>query len=400
MDSLATATFLISAPAAPALDWLTPLSFSPADVPRLLAALRKDYSSEESLALLSLAQQRRKASGRIDQAEQLFFIDQADEQASSSLAARRRAEKLHRLAPSGPILELGCGIGADTIELARLRPVIAFEKDEARLLLARTNCQRLGLQVDFRLGDWLSQELPAAAAAYLDPSRRHDGRRRLRPDDWDPPLGQALARLKSLPTVVKAAPGIRDGELPANCQVEFVGFDRTCPEAVLWCGFGLTGRLASLHTESGWLEIEGDLDPAPTGGLEGMSFLFEPQPALVRARALTGLCQSLDAHLVDAEIAYLVGPRQVEGELFSTFFIEAVLPAREKILRAEIRQRQIGQLEIKKRGVELDPDQFRKRLKPSGPNRGVLLLFRKGRGRLAVLARRAGKMTDSPKGPA
>ncbi|MCA9797542.1 MAG: methyltransferase domain-containing protein, partial [Candidatus Eremiobacteraeota bacterium] len=153
MDSLATANFLLSDQAAPALEWLTPLDFTPADVPRLLAALRKDFSAEESLALLSLAQQRRQAGSRLEGAEQWFFIDQADQQASSTLAARHRAEKLDRLAGPGPIVELGCGIGADTVELARLRQVIAFEKDEARLAMARANCQRLGLEVDFRLGD-------------------------------------------------------------------------------------------------------------------------------------------------------------------------------------------------------------------------------------------------------
>ncbi|MCA9791760.1 MAG: hypothetical protein KC910_08190, partial [Candidatus Eremiobacteraeota bacterium] len=189
-------------------------------------------------------------------------------------------------------------------------------------------------------------------------------------------------------------------ELPPNCQVEFIGFERTCPEAVLWCGFGLSGRLASVHTRSGWVEVEGQPGAAPTGPLEGMGYLFEPEPALVRARALTGLCRQLEAHLVDADIAYLVGPRPAQGELFSTFAIEAVLPAREKALRAELRKREIGQLEIKKRGVELDPDQFRKRLKPSGPNQGVLLVFRKGRGRLAVLARRAGKTPGPANGPA
>jgi hypothetical protein len=49
----------------------------------------------------------------------------------------------------------------------------------------------------------------------------------------------------------------------------------------------------------------------------------------------------------------------------------------------------IGTLEIKKRGVDIDPAQFRTKLKLSGPNSATLVLTRIGSGRGAILADRS-----------
>jgi hypothetical protein len=52
------------------------------------------------------------------------------------------------------------------------------------------------------------------------------------------------------------------------------------------------------------------------------------------------------------------------------------LPFREKQLKAALRERGIGRLTIKKRGVDVVPDELRKRLAPEGGNEGTVVLTR------------------------
>jgi hypothetical protein len=67
--------------------------------------------------------------------------------------------------------------------------------------------------------------------------------------------------------------------------------------------------------------------------------------------------------------------------------VHDVLPYSVKRLRAELAAREVGIVEIKKRGVDIDPAALRRELKPRGANSLTVILARVGERRLAVLAR-------------
>jgi hypothetical protein len=54
------------------------------------------------------------------------------------------------------------------------------------------------------------------------------------------------------------------------------------------------------------------------------------------------------------------------------------LPYREKQLKAALRERGVGRLTIKKRGVDVVPEQLRKRLAPVGDREATIVLTRAG----------------------
>ncbi len=56
------------------------------------------------------------------------------------------------------------------------------------------------------------------------------------------------------------------------------------------------------------------------------------------------------------------------------------LPLREKILRQALSARDCGSLEILVRGVDVDPDALRRRLRPSGSQAMSLVIMRRGTG--------------------
>jgi len=66
----------------------------------------------------------------------------------------------------------------------------------------------------------------------------------------------------------------------------------------------------------------------------------------------------------------------------------AALDGKEKALRAWVRSNGIGTLEIKKRGVDLDPAQLRKKLAPKGAASATLIITRIDRDAVAYSCRR------------
>jgi hypothetical protein len=72
----------------------------------------------------------------------------------------------------------------------------------------------------------------------------------------------------------------------------------------------------------------------------------------------------------------------------TSFAIDAVLPFDRLGLRKELRARGIGRLEIKKRGVDLDPATFRTFLGLSGDGEATLIVTRTPERRVALLCHR------------
>jgi THUMP domain-like len=64
------------------------------------------------------------------------------------------------------------------------------------------------------------------------------------------------------------------------------------------------------------------------------------------------------------------------------------LPFHLKALRAWVRQAQVGVLEIKKRGIEVDPAELRRRLRLTGPNSATLVISRAPDGAIAAIVER------------
>ena len=71
-----------------------------------------------------------------------------------------------------------------------------------------------------------------------------------------------------------------------------------------------------------------------------------------------------------------------------TFRVLERFPLDVKTLKRELGARGIGALEIKKRGVDVDPAQFRTRLGLSGPGSATLVLTRIAGARAAILVER------------
>jgi hypothetical protein len=90
---------------------------------------------------------------------------------------------------------------------------------------------------------------------------------------------------------------------------------------------------------------------------------------------------------VDEHIAYVTGDRAYQTAFARGFEVLETLPYKEKALRAALRERNIGTLTIKKRGVQVAPDALRKRLALRGDEEATIVLTRSGGRGTALLVR-------------
>lgn len=391
--------FLRTARAQDALALLADTDLSDDAILAQATALRRTFAPEEAAALLTQARLRRRAAAKFPAADRMLFAEEPLEQATAWEVARQRAARLNALAPPGDFLDLGCGIGGDLLALAQHRPTAAFEIDPVRLALAAHNVENVPphFPVSFHAADWTvalkSGSLPPAGAAFADPARRTaQGKRIFSLHAMQPPLAALLNLQARVPALaVKVAPGVRDAEVPAACSVEFVSHAGVCKEAVLWFGplVGNAQRWASVHDGAAWHMLVSHGATPPLGGFDAGDWLYEPDPAVLRAGAFAELCERLDAHLFDPEIGYLLAAARHATPFARAFRLLERHPFSLKLLNARLAALGVGTLEIKKRGFPIEPESLRPRLRLTpGGRAAVVFLTRRGRDHWMLFAER------------
>jgi hypothetical protein len=110
-------------------------------------------------------------------------------------------------------------------------------------------------------------------------------------------------------------------------------------------------------------------------------YLYEPDGAVIRAGLVTAVAAGVEGGLLDEHLAYVTGDRAFRTPFARGYAVREELPYREKALRAALRERGVGRLTIKKRGVDVVPEQLRRRLALRGDAEATIVLTRAaGRG--------------------
>lgn len=359
-----------------------------ADFLRNFSALSSRYPPRLARAALETAILRREGLSKFPAAGQMYFTRPALEQASSSPVASYRAG---RFAPFEAAFDLGCSVGGDTFALAHQTFTIGVDRDPLRLAMAQANARSLGLgeRVEFIYAD-LTHPLPLALvgsppdkfALFFDPARRRGRRRIFSVRDYSPPLGVVENWLPVCPALgVKISPGVNLDELGGyDAEVEFISLDGELKEAVLWFGpLKTASRRATLlpgpHTLRASPELESSQakqkDPEGGGRLiqldEPRAFLYEPDPAILRAGLVQPLGVQLEAAQLDPDIAYLTSDRLVRTPFARCWRVEGWMPFNLKKLRAALRERSVEEVVVKKRGSPIQPEELIRALRLKKP---------------------------------
>jgi hypothetical protein len=410
---------LLSADGLRLLDSLPPYE-STTDVLRSVSELRKvGHSPGLVAAVLSQSKLRARASAKFGPfADRMLFTESGLEQAT-----RLRVAALHagRFQSAGltRIADLGCGIGADAMAMAALDlDVTAVELDEVTAAIASYNLapwpNATVVHADaasFNLGGSDSDDSDSDGVGrasrtgrtdgtgfdgvWLDPARRAAGHqhssRITNPADFSPSLDFAFGLGERLPTGVKLGPGIDRDLIPAEAEAQWVSVDHDVVELGVW--FGAVARpgirrAALVLGDHGTAELTADADSEDVEAGPLGEYLYEPDGAVIRARLIGELGRRIGASMASEGIAYLTSDAAAETPFASCFRILEVFPFDEKLLRRELSARKIGSLEIKKRGVDVDPARLRTKLSLKGRESATLIVTRVAGKHVALLAER------------
>ena len=370
------------------------------------AALRSaGYDPALAAAALTQASLRLRATVKFGpSAARLFFTRAGLEQATRQVVAGRRAD---RLAAAGVrrVADLCCGVGGDALAMARAGlTVLAVDADPVTAAVAQANAAALGLgsRVNVLCQDATTVDLSDVDAVFCDPARRAagSGRRVFDPNAYSPAWSFVVGLADRVPaTVLKVAPGIDHELVPPTAEAEWVSVNGDVVEAALWCGpLAKVPRRATLLRAGAAEELTGTGGAAaPVGPVR--RFIYDPDGAIVRSHLVAEFAAGVDGNIADDRIAYVYADAPAPTPYGRCFEIIQTLPYGQKRLRAELRSAGIGVLEIRKRGVAVDPDRLRRDLHLTGAGSATLVLTRVANAPTALLCRPV-RPDPVPPGPA
>jgi hypothetical protein len=313
---------------------------------------------------------RRRAAAKVAAPEDWLFTDTALQQATPTAVARHRARRF----AGRDVHDVTCSVGVDLAALASAADrCVGSDLDPVRLLMAAGNTGVPVLRAD------ALRPVSRDTAVFVDPARRDaTGRRRWHAADFVPPLDALAEAYGGRDLAVKCAPGMDFAELPWDGEVELVSLDGHVREACLWTGSfaGPTRRATVLRSDGReWTVTSDEPDDCPVRPVG--EWLVDPDGAVVRAGLVRQYAATLGFGQLDERIAYLTGDTEPRG--IRAFRVLESGHYSEKSLRQTLRRRGVGRLEILVRGLDVDPNTLRPRLKLSGGESATVVLTRVGR---------------------
>ena len=116
-------------------------------------------------------------------------------------------------------------------------------------------------------------------------------------------------------------------------------------------------------------------------------YVYEPDSSLIRSGLMGNLAQDLGLNLISPQIAYLSSDQAIGSPWLKSYELIEDMALDEKRIAAWCRARGIGTLEIKKRGVDITPEQLRPKLKLKGAGTATLILTKVGGARRALFCK-------------
>ncbi|ULE33236.1 class I SAM-dependent methyltransferase [Mycobacterium sp. IDR2000157661] len=324
-------------------------------------------------ALVETTVLRRRAAAKLPHAHGWLFTDEALQQATAEPVSRHRARRL----AGARVHDATCSIGT---ELAHLRDsaelLVGSDIDPVRLAMARHNVAGVALCRADAL-----RPITRDSVVVLDPARRSAGRRRFDPRAYTPALDALLEVYRARETVVKCAPGVDFDAVVAlgfAGEIEITSLGGSVREACLWSAGlaqpGVRRRATVLDTGEDITDAEPDeCAVAPAG-----RWIVEPDGAVVRAGLVRQYAARHGLWQLDRDIAYLSGDRLPDG--VRGFEVIDALAYSERRLRQALSAHDVGAVEILVRGVAVDPDALRPRLRLRGSQRASVVIVRLGTG--------------------
>ena len=357
--------------------------------PAIQTALRKKYPAEVVRAALTLTDLRKHARPRFTRADQMWFDRTRLEQATQEIVARHKSERF-KACNDEKVLDLCCGLGADAISIAHHTPVVAVDLSPLATWFTQQNAAAYGVSANIEtLNSDVESVDTTGRFVHLDPDRRTQGQRQVRLEFGSPALPYLQALTKTARGgAIKVSPASNFGGKFTDCEVELISLNGECKEATIWFGelrqaapFKATILPQGVSVAGDPWEYRPRIEPLKR-------YLFDPDPAVVRAGLVDCVAEQLDLRRLDDAEEYLTDDTWINSPFVRGFEVLADLNNNTREIRDFFRTSSFGQVEIKCRHMSIDADAIRRKLPLPGNEPGVLLFARVAGKARAIVAKR------------
>lgn len=281
---------------------------------------------------------REKGRSKFSKADQMLFTREGLEMTAHEKVAAFHASLFE---PGSEVTDGTCGIGGDLIALAARGPAFGCDLNQTALECADWNLKihghEAGLEeISVMDLDWSGRSL------WLDPARRSGAGRTLNPDSFQPNLSEVLRKTESAKTCwIKLTPLLSDEILESQSQgLIFVSHKGECVEALMQAGsYGAEKTRRAYKVDSdAWL----DSAPRPSSAEEPESWVYEADPAAIRAHCLG----SFGLKSLGSTPGWLTGPEREPCPWLTRFKTLWHGPWREDSVRDALKQLEIGRAHV------------------------------------------------------
>ena len=364
------------------------------------AAFAMQFHSRKELPVRAMAAQlacRQKAVKKLPTLSQhnLLYTPLALEQSSGERTAAYKASFM-----SGKrAIDLSGGLGVDTMFLARVfQEVVYCERDPLLCAVVEHNLEVSGIaNVEIMNGESISllAEYPDNSFdwIYVDPSRREEGRRSIALEAASPDVvaSHDLLLRRAKRVCIKASPALEISGLkkllPTLQTIVVVSVDRECKEILLLLeracpGDGLEQVKAvclSAEREEITEVAGGEESPRVVTGTV-KEFLYEPDPAIIKARLSAVLARDSRLEFVNKSVDYLTADRKIDAFPGRTFRVVECVPYKPKSFRAFLERHAIAGASIQRRDFPLSAEELRKKYRLLESERAFLFFTKDAAG--------------------
>ncbi len=374
-----------------------------------LMKLREQFSAEQVRFIASQVNLRLRAITRFPQAAKMLFTDRGLQQTTDAAIATCKSALIQQFAPGVQhVTDLCCGIGGDLQALAARFNVRGVDLTPEMCAIAQHNAGLSGRnRVETVIGNAATFPLETDWV-HIDPDRRHDGLRHTDVHSLEPGVeildslinrvGDTLqgVSIKLAPATTVPHDWHSRGSLywiesRNECRQQLVVFSNNnhTQNSRTALGVDQTGKVCWEFTTPAGQLVEAKNIPLTSSPVR---FLLEPKPAILAGKLAPTWAARHNLKYIHSAVSYFSADAEKEIPGGDCYRIYEQLPFDLKQLKHRLQQLAIGRLEIKKRGIDITPEEVRKKLKLRGTNAATLIIAGTPRSRkpaVAYLAERA-----------
>ena len=363
-------------------------------------ALTKQFGNELTADLLTAAALQKKATEKLG--EGLWWVtDKALQQATPWQVAKLKAEWF----ADQQTYDLCCGIGGDTLQLARRGKVTGVDLDHKLVAMAEANFAEANLSngdtACFQCDDVTGLSI-RGQAIHLDPDRRAGGRRASRVQAYSPSWPEVSSLVcESAAAVIKLAPAAQpdyaDWPLTHRTWISLSGSvrEQTCIVGTARENFAARFGVDDPPTHSALIVDRSglathyapvDLQGRPLVCDAPLEWMIDPDAAIRAAGLTESLAHQFGLSVIGGPAGFLTGDAEV---LPDGLAIAAPVvwhgSSDDRNVRRQLRSRNLYPDRIKARGADVDTAKLQKRLRECGEQPATLWIGRGSKRQYAVI---------------